>query len=231
MAVDKREAEQVNGTWYQHFQRCSDTLFTDKNLAGKEGKVRVTYGDFFERNLTTGAGRLLSLGIGYGSTEIPLARRGFRIIGIDNDRDVLKLAEQNARNYSNGNLRVAFGDLYGDFHLAYVEEGIQACIGFGVLEHFTREHLDELVRKQMEISPKIVFMVPVRTPRTLKAFGAEEQSEGHIDGEGIYRNFWTPEYWKHDVMAGHTIVDEIHPVALKGKKKMEFDSLVCVVSR
>jgi len=174
---------------------------------------------------------LLSLGVGYGSTEIPLARRGFKIIGIDNDKDALQLATENAQSHGNGNLELEFGDLYDDFHLKYVGHGIQACVSFGVLEHFSRADLDELIKKQFEISQKMLFMVPVRTDRTLAAFDAVDQPEGNVDKEGIYRNFWTPEYWKTDILKGYHIVGEINPVALKGTKKMKFDSLVCVVTK
>lgn len=210
-----REAEMVNGTWYSYFTKIhdiDDIWLTNKTCVDAEVLLDKLYGDFFDRNLSPSNRPLLSLGAGYGLTEIPLARKGFKVIGIDNDTKLLEILRKNATKYGKGNVEVKFGDLYDDFHKEYVNQGIQACISFGVLEHFKREDLDELIKKQFEISPLILSMVPINTPKTLKAFNAVDKPVAHIDEYGIYRNFWSESHWRNNIFKNHEIIDICFPV-------------------
>ena len=203
----KREAEMVNGTWFKYFNKIVDPIFTDKTCAEYENLLDKMYGDFFERNLSYNNGSLLSLGAGFGLTEIPLARKGFKVIGIDNDPKVLELLKENSKNYGKDNVTIVFDDLYEDFHKRYIDKGIQACVSFGVLEHFKREDLDDLIEKQFEISPLLLSMVPINTPETLKTFKAIDKPINNIDENGIYRNFWSSDFWKNDIFKEYKIID------------------------
>ena len=134
----KREAEQVDGTWFTYFNKIVPTIFTDEVCNRYVQSLEQIYGDFFGRNLRPASGPLISLGAGFGMTEIPLARKGYTVIGIDNDRQVLELLRTNAVNYGMNRVTAKFGDLYTDFHQEFVGTGIQACISFGTLEHFSK---------------------------------------------------------------------------------------------
>ncbi len=205
--MSKKEAEMVEGTWFRYFKKVVDPVFTDETCKQYEDLLTQMYGDFFERNLSPKRGPLLSLGAGFGLTEIPLARGGFDVIGIDNDLEVLELLKRNSQAYGEGRIVGEYGNLYSNFHKAYVGGGIQACISFGVLEHFTREDLDDLIRKQFEISPLLLAMIPINTPESLRAFGAVSHPVGHVDQNGIYRNFWSANHWENDVFGRYDFID------------------------
>lgn len=209
--IKRRTCGQVNGQWFNYFKKIVDIEFTDEVCVKYEKIMSELYGDFFERNLSTNGGKLLSLGAGFGATEIPLARQGYKIIGIDNDKEVLKMLEINAQKYAKGNLEARFGDLYEDFHKEYLDENIQACVSFGTLEHFERYDLDELIKKQFMINELIICMMPINTPETLETFKAKENPLAHIDENGIYRNFWSAEFWEKDIFGKHNIIDKCFP--------------------
>lgn len=213
-----REAERVRtGSWYEYFKETYGTVeMSEKSLGEYEKLVRDLWGDFFEKHLSFSGGPLLDLGAGFGICEIPLARRGYKIIGIDNDKKVIEVLKANVRKYARDNFKVEYADLYGDFHLNYLKQGIQACISFGVLEHFTEKDLPALIKKQFLIAPLMIFMVPINTSETLAFFGATGNPEGHIDKNGIYRNFWTAERWEKQVLAGYNIIDKHFEVQYRG---------------
>ncbi len=196
-----------NGSWYRFFHNIGNPVLTDKSYQEADRRYEELHGAFLDRYLSPEEGPLLALGVGYGLTEIPIARRGYRVIGLDSDKGVLEILRKNAK-YAKGNLAVAFGELSSDFHLDYQEKGIQACISFGLLEHFSISYLHLLIEKQFSISPLLICDIPVRTSETLKTFHAESNPEGHVDDCGIYRNFWTPEFWKSVVFGAYTVVED-----------------------
>ncbi|NQS90400.1 hypothetical protein HQ584_11490 [Patescibacteria group bacterium] len=100
------------------------------------------------------------------------------------------------------------GNLYKDFHKQFIGKGIQACISFGLLEHFTRSDLKKVIRKQFLIAPLLICIVPIKTPATLKTFEAENKPEGNIDKYGIYRNFWTLDFWEKEIFKEHHVIDK-----------------------
>ncbi|HYD03235.1 MAG TPA: class I SAM-dependent methyltransferase [Alphaproteobacteria bacterium] len=207
----KKEAEKVNGTWFNYFNKIVPTVFDEQVCIRYENSLNNLYGDFFDRNLSKNKGSLLSIGAGFGMTEIPLARKGYNVIGIDNDDQVIDLYNNNAKNYGNGKTICHKGDLYENFHKDYVGKGVQACISFGVLEHFKREDLEKLIKKQFEISPLIIAMIPVNTPDTLKSFKAEKNPEDNVDENGIYRNFWTADFWEKEIFKNYKVIDKQFP--------------------
>ena len=199
-----------NGSWYKFFHSLSNPVFTDEACQQAEQRYEELHDGFLDNYLSPQAGPLLALGAGYGLVEIPLARRGYQVICLDNDKGVLEILRKNAK-YAQGNLTVAYGDLNSDFDLTYQGQGIQGCISFGLLEHFAFDYLPVLIKKQFAISPLLICDIPIRTPETLKTFHAENTPEGHLDNYGIYRNFWTPEYWKSNIFGEYTIVaDRLH---------------------
>ncbi len=58
----------------------------DKNLFGKEpNKEAITHLLRYKTN-----GEVLDLGVGYGQNALYLAKKGFNVIGVDNDRDAVE---------------------------------------------------------------------------------------------------------------------------------------------
>lgn len=217
-----------NGSWYKFFHSLSNPVFTDEACQQADRRYEELHDGFLDRYLSPERGPLLALGAGYGLVEIPIARRGYQVICLDNDRGVLEILGKNAK-YAQRNLTVAYGDLNSDFHLDYQGRGVQACVSFGLLEHFPLEYLSVLIEKQFSISSLLVCDIPIRTAETLKTFHAENNPEGHIDNYGIYRNFWTPEYWKSTIFGAYTIVaDRPHT---EYRQDGQIDVLTLVVRR
>ncbi|NQS90401.1 hypothetical protein HQ584_11495 [Patescibacteria group bacterium] len=98
--MDKKECEQVkDGSWYRYFSIISDKIvFDDETMQELDKLIPIMWGDFFERNLLPEKGPVISLGAGYGRIEIPFARRGYQVIGLDNDYDLLRVLTKNAEN-------------------------------------------------------------------------------------------------------------------------------------
>ena len=194
-----------NGSWYKFFHSLSNPVFTDEACQAADRRYEELHDGFLDQYLSPEKGPLLALGAGYGLVEIPIARRGYQVICLDNDKGVLGILQENAK-YAKGNLTVAYGDLNSDFDLDYQGSGILACISFGLLEHFSLDDLQVLIEKQFSISPLLICDIPIRTSATLKTFSAESNPEGHVDDYGIYRNFWTPEYWQSQIFGAYNIV-------------------------
>lgn len=204
-----REAELVKGeSWYRYFSKYSDPEFDDEKIIKRDNLLQNLWDGFFEKHLQPENGPLLSLGAGYGGMEIPLARRGYKVICLDNEIDTLNLLQKNAAKYGKNNITAVYGDLYNDFHIQFIRKGIQACVSFGTMEHFVKKDIDELIKKQFCIVPFLICMIPIATPETLKTFGAETNPEGHIDEFGIYRNFWTAEFWEQEIFGQYRVIDK-----------------------
>ena len=216
------------GAWWKFFHKLGNPVFTDELCAAADQRYLALHDSFLEHYVAPAKGPLLALGVGYGLVEIPMARRGYRIIGLDNDQGVLDILRQNAR-YADGRVTAVYGDLRANFHNQYLDKNIQACISFGLLEHFPIDQLKALVNRQFTISPLLLCDIPVRTSATLKTFKAVDQPVGHVDDFGIYRNFWTPEYWKSTVFKENAIIAErLHS---EFRADGQIDALTLVVKR
>src|SRR3989442_2867429 len=80
---------------YGRFARYYDIIY--HNLVNYEGDV-----DFIEavfRRYRVNPRTILDLGCGTGNHDVPLARRGYRVTGIDRSRDMLSLARKKAAAY------------------------------------------------------------------------------------------------------------------------------------
>ena len=136
-----------NGSWYKFFHSLSNPVFTDEACQAADRRYEELHDGFLDQYLSPEEGPLLALGAGYGLVEIPIARRGYQVICLDNDQGVLEILRDNAK-YAQGNLTVAYGDLNSDFHLDYQGKGIQACISFGLLEHFSLDDLQVIIENR-----------------------------------------------------------------------------------
>lgn len=182
-------------------------ILNDERVQKNELYVKDTWGDLFKKYLSVEKGSLISLGAGYGRIEIPLARMGFQIIGVDNDPDVLNVLSKNAGKYAERRLTPIYGNLYDGFYTQFIGKNIQACISFGVMEHFTIPDLKELIKKQFLIAPLLICFVPTNTKKTLETFNAQKKPEGNVDEYGIYRNFWTSMFWEKEIFSNYNVID------------------------
>jgi len=190
-------------------------------------KVTEANRGFYDRQLGKRA-RILELGCGLGVSWIPLSTLGFRVVGLDNDPRVVEAARQNAKNFGL-DCEITWGDVF-DIVDRFGRDSFDACESGGLLEHFSRGQIRTLVGDQLQVAPRVIANMPVKTEATLRAYGIRDQQvEGNVDRNGISRNFWDPTTWVQDVLHGFHITE--HFVEKAPPTIGEFDELTVVIDR
>jgi SAM-dependent methyltransferase len=214
----------TQGSWFDAFPMTP--IFSKEQFESYRIAAEANRG-FYESHLGEGA-RILNLGCGLGVSSIPLSRLGFRVVGVDNDPRVVEAAQQNANNFG-GDCRIILGDVFDIVEL-FGHDSFDACDSGGLLEHFDREQVRSLVERQLLVAPLVLANMPVKTPATLRAYGVQDQdAEGNLDSDGIYRNFWDERTWVDDVLHGFHVVE--HFVERAPPTIGEFDELTVVIDR
>lgn len=101
--------------------------------------------------------KVLEVGAGTGILGWPLAQAGMEVTCLDNDPEVLRMCEINARVLG-AEIKYVFGDAFelpfeeGSFNLAYSE---------GLLEHYSDEEIHRLLEEQLRVAPIVVVGVPL----------------------------------------------------------------------
>ena len=216
----------VKDIWYDAFRRNMNPIFTKEDFEKYKSGVKSSL-DFYKKYLKEGA-RILDLGCGLGCTSVPLSTFGFKIVGIDNDKRVVEATKQNAQNFGM-NIEIKFGDIF-EIDKIFGKDSFDVCISGGLLEHFDKEKVRVLVRKQLFAAPLVIASMPVKTKATLKAYGVKEgEAEGNIDEEGIYRNFWNENTWVNDVLKEFNVVE--HFIEKADPAIGGFEEIMIVIKR
>jgi len=216
----------VKDTWYEAFRKNMNTVFTKEDFEKYKSGVEVSL-DFYKKYLKDGS-KILDLGCGLGCTSVPLSTFGFKIVGIDNDKKVVEAAKQNAQKFG-GNIEIQFGDIF-EIDKMFGKDSFDACISGGLLEHFDKEKIKKLVKKQLFVAPLVFASMPVKTEATLKAYGIKKgEAEGNIDEEGIYRNFWDEDTWVNDVLKEFNVVE--HFIEKADPAIGGFEEIMIVIKR
>lgn len=101
--------------------------------------------------------KVLEVGAGTGVLGWPLAQAGVAVTCLDNDAEVLRMCEINAKVLG-ADIKYVFGDAFelpfeaGSFNLAYSE---------GLLEHESDEDIHRLLAEQLRVAPIVVVGVPL----------------------------------------------------------------------
>lgn len=216
----------AKSTWHEAFSRSMRTRFSKEDFKKYRSGIKNSL-DFYKKYISVGA-KVLDLGCGLGCTSVPLSTFGFRITGIDNDKNVVKAAKHNAKEFGN-EIEILEGDAF-EIDTIFGKDSFDACISGGLLEHFDKTKIRELVEKQLFVAPLMIASMPVRTGATLKAYGArEEKGCVHVDKEGIYRNFWDEETWIKDILKGFNIVE--HFTEKADPSIGDFEEIMIVIKR
>lgn len=190
--------------WYDEFSRHMNTVFTEEEFE-KYKKMIANDLDFYKKYMEPGS-RVLDLGCGLGCTAVPLSALGYKIVGIDSDPKVVEAAKQNAKNFGK-DIEVIEGDVF-ELDKLFEKDSFDACISGGLLEHFKKEKIRELVSLQLKLSPLVIASMPVKTELTKKHYGfTEETALDCTFPDGIYRNFWSENEWTRGILAGFNIVE------------------------
>jgi 2-polyprenyl-3-methyl-5-hydroxy-6-metoxy-1,4-benzoquinol methylase len=212
-------------SWFDKFSKHHNVVFTETDFQAYSKMIEEEL-PLCRKYLREGA-RILDVGCGLGCGSVPLSTKGYRIVGIDNDPQVIEAAKQNGKNFG-GMIEFRLMDAF-DIDEEFEEDSFDACMQGGLLEHFSRELIRVLVDKQMHLAPLVISNVPVRTERSLDHFGVEEAENGEKCVDGIRRNLWTEEEWLGDVLSGYTVLESRTSRAIP--QIGDFDELTIVLGR
>lgn len=212
-------------TWFDKFRKRGNVIFTEEDFRIYSRMIKGEL-PIYKKYLKQGA-KLLDCGCGLGCCSVPLSKEGFEIVGIDNDPKVIEAAKQNGKNFG-GKIEFRLIDIF-DVDKEFGKDSFDACIHGGVLEHFSKEQIRELVDKQLFVAPLIICSMPVRTEATLKHYKIKKIGEKEICVDGTERNLWTKEQWINDVLGGYNIVESKMTRAIP--KIGNFDELFLAIKR
>jgi SAM-dependent methyltransferase len=101
-------------------------------------------------------GGVLEVGVGSGAQSALLSRLASRVVTVDNNRRILRLANANLERFGRG-VRSVAADA---FRLPFPDEAFGVAISQGLMEHFEDDEIGALVREQLRVCRSVVFSVP-----------------------------------------------------------------------
>jgi len=204
------------------FKQAMNIHFTmqdfDKYMAMTK-KELVFYKEFIPPG-----GRILDIGCGLGCTAIPLSRLGFEVVGIDNDPQVMAAAHSNAKRLGK-NIRILNCDI-NKIDQIFRRDSFAASMSGGVLEHFPKQEIREILKKQLMVAPVVISSMPIAVGEIKDRYLDYSK---RICLDGFYRNLWTADEWLSDVLKGFNVVK--HKTAKAAKAIGGFDELIVVIKR
>lgn len=106
--------------------------------------------------LDSGTKRILEVGAGTGTMSVFLSYFDRQVTTLDNDAQVLKLAQAAKEKFGGGN-RLAQGSA---FKLPFADNSFDLVFHQGLLEHFSDAKIHELLREHFRVAPLVIFSVP-----------------------------------------------------------------------
>ncbi len=198
--------------WFKVFKKHSNVIFTKEQYKGYN-KATKNHIKIYKKYLKPKA-RLLDCGCGLGANSIPLSKYGYKILGIDNNKHVIKHARINNCKF-NGKVKFRVMDIF-KIDKYFKKDSFDVCIHGGVIEHFTKKQIPLILKEQLKVAPLIIFFFPISSKKTLSFYGVKRPNANNIYFDGVYRNLWEPGYWLNNVLKGFNIVEykisKSHPV-------------------
>lgn len=112
--------------------------------------------------------KILDIGSGTGVIGWPLAQAGVKVISIDNDTDILLMAQVNAMMLG-ANIEYQEADA---FDLPFRDREFKVAFSLGLLEHFSDEDIGRLVSEHQRVADVVVVGMPIKGNKS-PAFGNE----------------------------------------------------------
>ncbi len=181
-----------------------NVLFAEKNFNNyKTLKEDV---DIYKKYLQKDA-RILE--IGYNCTKIiEVAAENGKKIGKDNEFKLLNIFEMDQE---------------------YKKDSFDACISSGILEHFSRDQIRDIIDMQLSIAPIVIASFPVRTKRTLRHYNVKNVRGKEVCCDKIHRNLCSEYQWKEQILEFYDITESY----IKKCSSLigNFDEMVVVIER
>tara|TARA_Y100000310_G_C20559212_1_gene752180 strand:+ start:378 stop:983 length:606 start_codon:yes stop_codon:yes gene_type:complete len=193
--------------WDKYYKK---RLLNDERLSEYQSIYKPYY-DTLQKYVKPPA-KLLEVGCGGARLAICISRLGYSVTATDNDPDVLEIASRNGKEYG-GEIKFRQSDAF-KIDEVFGLDSFDACTHHGVIEHFEKGQIVDMLERQLKVAKYLVFGLPVLTESNVKQF----------DGDGIYRNLWTTKKWVNDILSSFNIV-ECFDVRHKS------DDMVCVIKR
>ncbi|MFH1641913.1 MAG: class I SAM-dependent methyltransferase [Nanoarchaeota archaeon] len=213
------------GKWYNAFKKNMNTVFTEEDF--NDYKELIKHDLQFYRKYLKKEDKILDIGCGLGVFSVPLSTFGYKIIGIDNDKKVLEAAIENGKNFGK-EIEFKLADIF-NIDKEFDKNSFDVCISGGVLEHFSKDEIRDIIDKQLVLAPIVIASFPIRTKRTLKHYDVKDIREKEVCCDKIHRNLWTEYQWRENILEFYEIedvfVNKCH--SLIGR----FDEMLVVIKR
>lgn len=154
-----------------------------------------TFFEFITDHVPSGE-RILELGCGPGRHALTLARLGYRVVGVEIDRRVARQALANSALLgTDQQLTLVRADARRPSRL-FRAGRFAAITHGGLMEHFPSvAEIRAAIHDQLRVAPRLIFDVPVASARNEALFARDS----------VFRNVWTSEFWRHEVLSGFRI--------------------------
>lgn len=180
-------------TWYEIYLDEIKLKKNAKNYIEDKIKHKQIFISMLEKY--SGDGNLIEAGCGTGIISSYMASKGFNVIGVDIDNQIINLAEDLAKEYFNGESKVLFKNK-NIFNLDYPKEKFDICFSNGVLEHFPDEEIIDTLSQQLKIAKYVIVGIPTQF------FDKKEALYGN-------ERFLPLDYWRYLITkSGGRIIEE-----------------------
>lgn len=125
-------------------------------------------------------GKILEVGSGTGIVCSKLAYDGYNVSGLDSSKEIIQLAEQLEKEYFGEN-KVKYIN-QSMFELDMPKKSFDLCYSVGVLEHFEDDKIIDAIKKQLNISQKVIIVIPTTW--------FDDSETIHGDDRFLKLNYW-----------------------------------------
>ena len=156
--------------------------------------------------------KVIEIGCGGARLATCLSLEGYSVTATDLDESVLAIGRQNGQNFGQEmNFKIADALKLDQ---CFAPDSFDLATHHGVIEHFEKWEIHQMIQLQLSVAKWIIFGLPIKTEKNIAQFR----------GDNIYRNLWTLEQWRDDILLPFNII-EIFPVRHKS------DDLVCIITK
>ena len=182
-------------SWYEVYLDEIKQKKDAKNYINDKIKHKKVFIKMIEKYSKKSGKKILEAGCGTGIISSYMAAKGYNVVGIDVDNDILNLAKKLSKEYFKDQSKIEFinKDI---FKLDYPSNNFDVCFSNGVLEHFSDKEIVETITQQLRISNIVVIGIP---------------TQFFDKSEALYGNerFLPIDYWRYLItLSGGRILEE-----------------------